>query len=76
MFNFKNIIFLLICFNLPSVSYAEEACNADSGTTPDMVNCAMIDFNKSDAKLNLIYKRVLPALSSFEQKALKYSQIK
>ncbi|CAI3936369.1 lysozyme inhibitor LprI family protein [Commensalibacter communis] len=57
-------------------SLAREACNDGSPVTADIMNCLMIDYEKSNKQLNTLYHTIIQNLSVPEQKQLKSSQIK
>lgn len=55
---------------------ARPACKDGSFVTDDIVNCVLIDLDKSDTKLNKLYQKIIKQLSPIEQTELKQTEIK
>lgn len=57
-------------------AHAQETCNPDSFSNPDLIICGQQTYEKVDAVLNEQYKKALASLAPAEQKNLKDVQKK
>lgn len=70
------IKYLLLIFILLGISFSSKAvnCNSENLSQIEMNECAVIDYDKQDIKLNRFYQTKLKTLSIEKQRGLRVSQ--
>ena len=68
-------LFTLLLIVVPTLSHAKPDCK-EVITTPDINQCAQIEFESVEKKLNETYRRVLKSLNKPDEDMVSYSGIK